>query len=288
MRTSITGLLFFLISAQLFSQLGIGTSTPDPSAILELQSTDQGFLLPRLNTLQQQNIVDPATGLMVFNTDSSKVYFFNGNVWLTFRNITDTLRHWSCGDQLLDYRDLKVYSTIQIGSQCWMAENLNVGTLIPYNQNMQNNGIIEKYCFGYDESYCITYGGIYQWNEAMQYTEIMGTQGICPAGWHIPSIYEWVNLVDYLGGESAAGGKMKATGTLEAGTGLWASPNTGATNESGFSVIPDFNGYHADIWSSNMEGSIAARLIWLKWNSTTAETSFDSKTAKFYIRCIKN
>ena len=75
-------------------------------------------------------------------------------------------------------------------------------------------------------------------------------QGICPAGWHLPTDAEWTILTTFLGGESIAGGKMKTTGTIEAGTGLWYAPNTGATNSSGFSALP--GGYRYDAGSSTL------------------------------------
>jgi uncharacterized protein (TIGR02145 family) len=84
------------------------------------------------------------------------------------------------------------------------------------------------------EANCAVYGGLYQWKEMMQYVNTPGVQGICPTGWHVPDVYEFTALASCPGGESVAGGKMKSTGTIEAGTGLWLSPNTGATNESGF------------------------------------------------------
>ena len=70
------------------------------------------------------------------------------------------------------------------------------------------------------------------------------SEGICPAGWHVPANDEWTVLTDFLGGEPVAGGKMKTTGTIEAGTGLWHDPNTAATNSSGFSALP--GGYRQD------------------------------------------
>ena len=88
----------------------------------------------------------------------------------------------------------QVYNTILIGSQCWLKENLNVGAVINGSQNMSNNGIIEKYCYGNDTSNCATYGGLYQWNEAMQYISVEGAQGICPPGWHLPADEEWKQL----------------------------------------------------------------------------------------------
>ena len=68
-----------------------------------------------------------------------------------------------------------------------MKENLNVGTLINGDVEQTNNSIIEKYCYDNDTANCTTYGGLYQWNEAMQYVTTPGTKGICPDGWHIPT-----------------------------------------------------------------------------------------------------
>ncbi len=119
-----------------------------------------------------------------------------------------------------------------------MTENLNVGARINGSQDQTNNGVIEKYCFNDIESNCNIYGGLYQWTEMMQYVTTPGVQGICPTGWHIPTDPEWTTLTTFLGGISVAGGKMKSTGTIEAGTGLWYSPNTGATNESAFTAVP--------------------------------------------------
>src|SRR3989344_806977 len=99
---------------------------------------------------------------------------------------------WACGDTLTDDRDSKTYATVQIGSQCWMAEYINVGTLTAGANNMSDNASIEKYCYSDTESNCTSDGGLYQWDEAMQYaascngtgegSEACATpvQGICP------------------------------------------------------------------------------------------------------------
>ncbi|MEA3479507.1 MAG: FISUMP domain-containing protein [Bacteroidota bacterium] len=81
----------------------------------------------------------------------------------------------------------QVYNTVQIFNQCWLKENLNVGTMIQGTEEMTNNGIVEKYCYLNFTSYCEMYGGLYQWHEMMGYDTISGSQGICPTGWHIPS-----------------------------------------------------------------------------------------------------
>lgn len=85
----------------------------------------------------------------------------------------------------------KYYHTIQIFSQCWMKENLEAGTMIPGTQIQSDNGVIEKYCFSNSQDNCDIYGGLYLWDEMMQYTTAEGAQGVCPAGWHIPTDDDW-------------------------------------------------------------------------------------------------
>jgi uncharacterized protein (TIGR02145 family) len=85
----------------------------------------------------------------------------------------------------------QVYNTIQIFSQCWLKEDLNVGTMIQATEDMTDNGVLEKYCYNDNEDSCTRYGGLYQWHEMMQYTTQQGTQGICPPGWHLPTNDEW-------------------------------------------------------------------------------------------------
>jgi len=129
-----------------------------------------------------------------------------------------------------------IYNTVLIGNQCWIAENMNVGIMIPGTTNQIDNGILEKHCYGDNPSNCNIYGGLYQWNEMMQYSQQLGAQGICPAGWQIPAFDDWQWLATILVENN--GGKIKTTGTIEAGTGLWYAPNTLATNSSGFSALP--------------------------------------------------
>jgi len=85
----------------------------------------------------------------------------------------------------------QIYNTIQVFSQCWLKENLNMGTMISGEQWMEDNGTIEKYCYNNEPDSCTKYGGLYQWDEMMQYTTQQGVQGICPPGWHLPTDEEW-------------------------------------------------------------------------------------------------
>lgn len=110
--------------------------------------------------------------------------------------------------QFEDQRDGTWYNQITIGTQCWMAENLNHGTTIHSctggalgNGTQTNDGIVERYCTGCPNNFlcgtqgdCNALGGLYQWDEAMQYSTTNGAQGICPTGWHIPTDAEWQTM----------------------------------------------------------------------------------------------
>ena len=197
----------------------------------------------------------------------------------------------------------QTYNTVKIGDLCWLRENLNVGTMIIMTgggQLQTDNGVIEKYCFNNDEANCDIYGGLYEWREAMQYVSNAGAQGICPDTWHIATDDEYAVLRDFLGGMYAAGGKMKSTGTLQDGTGLWWEPNTGATNESGFTAHPGGwrnhtdNGYFlsfaatAHFWSSTQVGAPAAWKWRLAYQSVNLDRESNYKESGFSIRCVKD
>jgi uncharacterized protein (TIGR02145 family) len=116
---------------------------------------------------------------------------------------------WSCGEPLT--YEGQQYNTVQIGTQCWMAENLNVGTKVNTAYDQFNNNIVEKYCYNNSDDSCGIYGGLYQWPEMMQYVSDSGAQGICPNGWHIPTNSEWNILEDYIP-EPNIGKKLQAEG----------------------------------------------------------------------------
>ena len=196
------------------------------------------------------------------------------------------------------------YPTVQIGTQCWFAKNLNVGTMINGFSNQTNNGTLEKYCYNNEPANCTTYGGLYQWAEAVQYQNGASNttspnpafsgnvRVICPTGWHLPSDAEWSSLETNLGGSSVAGGALKST------SGLWSSPNTGAINRSGFSALP--GGYrHANgsfysivfnpfFWSSSEYGTPNAFFHSLYYNGSNIYQSFNNKNYGFSVRCTKD
>ncbi len=197
----------------------------------------------------------------------------------------------SCGEGITDERDGSSYNTVLIGSQCWMAENLNIGVMISGNNDQTNNSTIEKYCYENNTSNCDTYGGLYQWDEMMQYVTTEGTQGICPTGWHLPSNVEWIILSDFLGGAGVAGGKLK-----ESGTNHWASPNTGGTNESSFYALPGGFLYSNDmffdigeiayLWTNNMNDNTKSYGYYLYYNLASLSSYNDDKSRGNSVRCL--
>ena len=187
----------------------------------------------------------------------------------------------------------QTYNTVQIGAQCWFKENLNVGSRINGSQEQTDNSIIEKYCYNDDVNNCVIYGGLYQWDEVMQYVITEGAKGICPAGWHLPTDAEWTTLTTFLGGENVAGGKLKETGTTH-----WASPNTGATNETGFTALPGgtrgYNGYFYSLtgsvyfWSSSQNDVSGAWDRDLLFSSEDVYRGNEDKTFGFSCRCVQD
>jgi len=280
------------------ARVGIGTSEPTASAKMEISSTSGGFLPPRMNRAQRDAITLPAEGLVIYNTDEKTLNIFTGTAW-------GNLNPLVCGQPFVDPRDQKVYNTVKIGSQCWMKENMNIGTRIDSAVSQTNNSIVEKYCFREKDSLCDIYGGLYQWDEMMNYTSGSGSnpsnrQGICPTGWHVPSDSEWCQLESYLDETSNctnqawngtnAGGQLK-----EAGTDHWISPNSGATNTSGFTALPA--GYYdnsyqyfasrAIFWTTTTTGSYGY-YHYLSYNSAKVYKYYYYKSKGYSVRCLKD
>lgn len=109
---------------------------------------------------------------------------------------------------LIDQRDGRTYKTVRIGTQTWMAENLNYGTIVN-DCDQRDNGIVEKTFYQNDSAANLQYGALYTWNEAMDWQK-SGTRGICPEGWHVPTLAEWRQLSLFLGADSA-GQQLKAS-----------------------------------------------------------------------------
>jgi uncharacterized protein (TIGR02145 family) len=196
--------------------------------------------------------------------------------------------------------DGNVYKTIKINGQWWMIENLRVthfrnGNPIPlvtediywknqssaswcYYKNKAANGPI--------------YGKLYNWYA------VSDARGIAPEGWHVATDAESTKLANYLGGESMAGGKLKSTGTVETGKGLWYDPNIGATDDIGFSALPGGTrtgngafvglGYDGYWWRPASGSQSGAWCRSINNKSVEVFRIYDDKVAGYSVRCIKD
>lgn len=305
MKTLLLSLLFstFVLSLYAQNNVGINNPAPDPSAVLDLTSDNMGLLLPRV--ADTNSIAGPAEGLMIYDLSSHCMRYFNGTKWSDcMGNIIPP--PWACGDNFLDSRDGQVYPTVQIGNQCWMAKNLNIGTVVNWGtEDQTNNGVFEKFCYDNIPANCDEYGGMYHWGEVMQYITINGGQGICPEGWHVPTDDEFCTLENEVdigpilcnttGFRGInAGGNLKETGTAH-----WNSPNNGATNLSGFSArgageVTSLGFYDLNIvtvfhTSSDAGGNyVYGRSIYNTLATILRHDSVSKASAALSVRCIKD
>jgi len=287
------------ISVLTDGRVGVGTNTPASSAVLEVNSSTKGFLPPRMTTSQINAINSPVEGLIIYDTDRHRMYYYNGTLWKTMAE------DWSCGDQIADADD-NAYSTIQLGTQCWMAENLNVGTMINTISYQTNNSSVERYCYNNEVANCDTMGGLYNWDEMMQYVTTEGAQGICPSGWHIPSDDEFKTLEMHLGLSQAQADGTAYRGTnegskLAGNASLWTDGILEIESHfgsSGFNALP--GGYkqlnnvtrdHWDegyFWTSTESLSSFAWFRSLNYNVTQSYRYYEQRQLSYSVRCVKD
>jgi uncharacterized protein (TIGR02145 family) len=208
-------------------------------------------------------------------------------------------------NDLRDSRDGITYRVVKIGEQVWMAENLKY---LPVVAGPGAGSVTKPYCYvyGYDGTSVSdakalanydTYGVLYNWPAAMNETasstaKPSGVQGVCPAGWHVPSDAEWTQLTNYLG-TRVAGGKLKETGTNH-----WDRPNKGANNKSGFTALP--GGYRNedgtfvsmgedfDCWSASEYNTNKAWFRNIHFNDNDVGRNNYNKETGFYVRCVRD
>ncbi|MEP7143093.1 MAG: fibrobacter succinogenes major paralogous domain-containing protein [Ferruginibacter sp.] len=189
-----------------------------------------------------------------------------GDLKLSYENTPDST--------FTDPRDGKVYKFKHIGNQVWMTQNLNY--------EMEGS-----WCYDDLLENCATYGRLYEWNAGLS---------AAPPGWHIPSLWEWTNFIDYFGSNYIAGGKMKETGTEH-----WLSPNTYADNSSGFTALPggsrSYLGTYFHLgetgawWIAQNCGSGCQMEVYLKYDNEIAEGNYSGGTSEsngLAIRCIRD
>lgn len=279
--------------------VGIGTINPHSSAELDVQSTQRGFLPPRMNFAQRNAIVNPAQGLMVYCSDcdsSGQPQFFDGSKWCSF---SGRLASNPVPANLL---------SVNIGNQIWTKKNLDVtryrnGDLIPQVTDSAQwaNLTTGAWCWYNNDSatYGAIYGRLYNWYA------VNDPRGLAPYGWKVPSEQDWSNLMLFLDPSADtlcpawcyqsyfAGGALKDTVST-----YWIPPNLGANNSTGFSAIQGesrrYNGTFGPIgcggaffWSST-ESQYGARLRGLFTCNYTVYASSGLKLEGHSVRLIKS
>lgn len=240
---------------------GNGTSISEGS-LLEYSGKLSGEV-PVKPGFKQGNLVKLETGILDTPTSDRKYLFqFAYNV--------------PCpGIPTITYEGQE-YHTVQIYSQCWLKENLNVGTMLEICADQTDNGYLEKYCYSDNEDSCTKYGGLYQWDEMMQYTTQQGARGICPPGWHVPSRDEWnvlIGTVDTHYEIDVAIKDIEGVFGFDGGTNLksdfgWEPYSFGhfsgnGTDYFGFTGLP---GGYRDFFGCGNYGNVNRRGYW--WSST--------------------
>ncbi len=219
-----------------------------------------------------------------------------GLAFWSYQPIASKTVAFICGTSTVADDDNNIYNTVKIGTQCWMASNLKVGTRIIGTQASLNNSITEKYCYDNLDTNCTTYGGLYPWDEAMGYSITEGAKGICPANWHIPSDAQQYALVNFLKdtgqtcnaigderdwGCSTAGAKLKSGGT--------SGFNGVLAGSFHYVDVVGFNNlnFTAFLWSSSQIGNSALG-FGLVSDMDSVGRGTSSKDNSFSVRCIKN
>ncbi len=185
-----------------------------------------------------------------------------------------------CGNNLTDIRDNKQYSTVKLGTRCWMAINLNFGTTIPSTSMQRDNCINEKYCYNNSALNCASFGGLYQWDEMMRYDNMSAAQGFCPPGWHVPTENEWTSLFALYTSSGFAGAPLKYSGYTGFNmflSGVWHN-----------NVSWDFVDFAIMLWSSTQHDPTKAWAHGMNEINPSVSYYPSSKTHAFAIRCIQD
>ena len=296
------------------TNIGIGLTLPaqklDISGALKLANAT---VTATDTTIGNRYLCDATTtGTFRYDATSGQSYLCDGTRWLNQEN---------CGVMTDD--EGHTYGTVQIGGQCFMAENINIGTMLGAGttEPTTTDNIIQKWCYNNLESNCVLYGGLYNWNEAMRGASFSGARGICPSGWHIPTDVEYNNLEKTVqgiinspnaqypcdfsvagwrrcadnngadsGGTYGAGKSLKGVG-IGSGNGLgndlvgFNGKLTGARTTSG--TYYDL-GATLNLWSSTPSGASNAWYRTLYTSYSTVYRNTGARAYGFSVRCLRD
>jgi uncharacterized protein (TIGR02145 family) len=276
-------------------------SVESSSSVKRDLSSSDGKVTERLSSLGGDAEVNSSSLGEQFESGNSSVDKVNCSVFLE----GETRWSWDVPKEcrfnpdidygtMTDIRDGKVYKTVKIGLQIWMAENLN------YADSVKTPSLKGKsWCYDNDEKKCDVTGRLYTWGAAMDSAKtgygynfsdslVMPVQGICPAGWHLPSFEEWNTLLAAVGGKSTAGNVLKSqTGWNKGGNGIDAF---------GFSVLPagEYGGYFhgegffATFWSSTDSNRVRSYPLNFYYNYEYAYIHSFYMEEGFSVRCLRD
>jgi uncharacterized protein (TIGR02145 family) len=185
---------------------------------------------------------------------------------------------FTCGNNFTDIRDNKVYQTVQIGSQCWMATNLNYGTILASSEDQRDNCVFEKYCYNDNPVNCTNQGGLYQWDELMQYDDTPGDQGFCPPDWHIPTENDWNTLFANYVSNAFAGSPLKYSG--------YSGFNALLSGARHIDKSWDFQGFATFLWSSSSYSGYKAWAHGMNDPDPSVSIYPASRANAFSVRCL--
>lgn len=286
----------FSVLAGIAQNVGIGTTNPHPSAELDVQSTQRGFLPPRMTFSQRNAVSNPAQGLMIYCTDcdsNGQAQVFNGARW------SNMMGGAAAGILITDL------PSVTIGTQIWSTKNLDIaryrnGDPIPQvtDPTQWANLTTGAWCWYRNDSatYGATYGRLYNWYA------VNDPRGLAPQGWRIPTETDWNRLVKFIdqGADTTCQVCNQSTiagGTLKSTTG-WNTPNTGATNSSGFTALPgairygagsfSFIGFYGLWWSVGEFDATASWYRRLDNSVANVYKGYSSKTDGFSVRVVRD
>ena len=286
-------------------------NTADTSDLLRLNQAGKLEIASAIKIASTTETCDATqSGTFKYDSISGQSYLCDGKRWLNQKN---------CG--LMTDNDSNTYGTVQIGGQCWMAENINVGIMLASAATMPNttDQVIEKWCYNNSAANCAAEGGLYHWDEAMRGSQVAGAQGICPSGWHVPTDAEynilektvlgviastnpqyvcdlsysgWQRCADNTGNDQGANGVGQALIKVGLGSGVGTGKNLvgfsanfpGRRNTDGSFYS---RGSTLLLWSSTPSGSNA----WRRGLSSTYSTVFRNAYNKAYgfsVRCLRD
>ncbi len=296
LKRTISVICFTMIASVMMAQRGIGTTAPDTSSILDITSTNKVFLPTRVAAVN--DISNPPKGLMVYDEFNNCIRFYNGTEWsvcvggaatisttpCTAGELSSGINGGSLGNKYNNGAG-GTYSVVDIGGQCWMAENIDVD---PSGSPAWNSFDAGWYGYYNNTWQANDEGTLFQWSALMNNSTTERAQGVCPTGWHVPSDFEFMYLERTLGMTTAQQEATAWRGT-DQGTQLKSGGISGYEGLlAGYRDAADENrGTYAIYWSSSVSGGDAySRSL----NSGLPEVgrSISNKALAWSVRCLKD